>query len=98
MTSRRRVGIYFDAASVLRNPDYVPLLQERIGLNLVILGYDGSPPPKVLAHSPLDGPPVTTTPGGTNVAISPAHCSPTPNLSSAAPSPCGPSFCSNPAV
>ncbi len=59
MTGSRRVGIYLDAGSVLRNPDYVPVLRDQLGLNLVIMGYTGTLTPKLRARSPFDGQPAS---------------------------------------
>ncbi|MEW6754087.1 MAG: hypothetical protein AB1505_24375 [Candidatus Latescibacterota bacterium] len=57
MSARPTVGLYLDAPAVLQRPGYLEALQERIGLNLVILGFSGELPPEVLATSPYDGVP-----------------------------------------
>ncbi|MFH1570123.1 MAG: hypothetical protein ABIL09_19175 [Gemmatimonadota bacterium] len=55
----QRTGIYLGAAQVLANPDYVPRLRDRIGLNLAIVSYAGAVPPEVVAKSPFDGTPLS---------------------------------------
>lgn len=56
---KRRVGIYLDVDQVLQHPRYIEALRERLGLNLVILGFTGILPQAVRATSPFDGYPVS---------------------------------------
>jgi hypothetical protein len=55
----RRVGIYLTAEIILRNPDYVNALRDRLGLNLVIIGFSGQLSKAMLAMSPFDGVPLS---------------------------------------
>jgi hypothetical protein len=54
---KQRVGIYLTPQVILRNPGYLELLRDRLGLNLLILVWTGELPPEVLAVSPYDGAP-----------------------------------------
>lgn len=56
---RQRTGIYLGTQQVLDNPGYVPVLQDKIGLNLVVLSFSGAVPPEVVAQSPFDGVPLS---------------------------------------
>jgi hypothetical protein len=53
------VGIYLGASEVLRNPGYLEMLRDKLGLNMVILGFAGQLPDAVRATSPFDGVPVS---------------------------------------
>jgi len=57
--TQKTVGLYMDSATVLADPGYLPALQEQIGLNLVILGFGGQLPQRVLDLSPYDAIPPT---------------------------------------
>jgi hypothetical protein len=57
MTKSARVGLYLDPEIIVRNPGYLEALRDRIGLNWVILTFNGKLPPEVLAHSPYDSVP-----------------------------------------
>jgi hypothetical protein len=57
MSTDQTVGLYLDAGTILRHPGYLETLQERLGLNLVILGFTGQVPQQVLDLSPFDGAP-----------------------------------------
>ena len=57
MLKRPRTGIYLSSSIILSNPDYVKVLRDEIGLNLVILGFSGELPEDVLKASPYDGSP-----------------------------------------
>ena len=59
MNHKRRIGLYLSAPVVLRNPNYVPVLQDKLGLNLVILGFSGEVTPEIKAFSPFDGFPLS---------------------------------------
>jgi len=48
------VGLYLDAGSVVAWPGYLEALQERIGLDLVIVGFSGELPDQVQRLSPYD--------------------------------------------
>ncbi|MEA3407792.1 MAG: hypothetical protein U9R48_06910, partial [Chloroflexota bacterium] len=54
MKPKKRVGLYLDTGTVLQQPGYLELLQERLGLNLVILNFSGELPGSVLTKSPFD--------------------------------------------
>ena len=54
-----RTGIYLSARQVLDNPDYVPVLRDRIGLTLAIVSFSGELPAAVRQHSPFDGVPLS---------------------------------------
>ena len=53
------IGIYLGAKDVLRNPGYLEALRDRLGLNLVILGFSGEIPGTVRAQSPFGTHPVS---------------------------------------
>lgn len=57
MAQRARVGLYLDPDIIVRNPGYLEALRDGIGLNWVILTFNGELPPEVLAHSPYDSVP-----------------------------------------
>lgn len=57
MQDTQTIGIYLDTSTILRNPGYLELLRERVGLGLVILGFSGTLPQRVLDLSPFDGTP-----------------------------------------
>ena len=57
MTRKPRTGIYLTSKIILSNPDYVKALRDKVGLNLVILGFSGELPDDVLKASPYDGTP-----------------------------------------
>ena len=59
MIKKKRTGIYLTADLILRNPDYVKVLQDKLGLNLVIISYTGEVIPEVAAVSPFDGTPLS---------------------------------------
>lgn len=48
----QRVGIYSTARQVVSNPDYLRVLRDTIGLNVVLLWFSGDLPHSVRAHSP----------------------------------------------
>ena len=54
MSKSPRVGLYLDPDKIVRNPGYLEALAEGIGLNWVILTFNGELPPDILAHSPYD--------------------------------------------
>jgi hypothetical protein len=54
---RGRVGLYLEPELIVRNPGYLEALREKIGLDWVILWFNGELPPEVLAASPFDGAP-----------------------------------------
>lgn len=54
MAQAARVGLYLDAARIVRNPGYLEALRDGIGLDWVILTFNGQLPPEVLAQSPYD--------------------------------------------
>jgi hypothetical protein len=57
MERKKRVGLYLDPKTVLRNPGYLEALQKAVGLNLIILSYTGQLSQDVLALNPFDGAP-----------------------------------------
>jgi hypothetical protein len=57
MTKKKRVGIYLTPQVILRNPGYLEVLRDQLGLNLLVLIWNGELPPEVLALSPYDGAP-----------------------------------------
>jgi hypothetical protein len=57
MPKAARVGLYLDPAIIVRNPGYLEALRDGIGLQWVILTFQGELPPEVLAHSPYDSVP-----------------------------------------
>jgi hypothetical protein len=68
MTKSARVGLYLDPDLIVRNPGYLEALRDGIGLNWVILTFNGELPPEVLARSPYDG--VPPSPGRVRELIS----------------------------
>jgi hypothetical protein len=54
---KRRIGIYLAPETIVHNPDYLKALRDRLGLNMVIIYYQGELPPEVLAASPFDATP-----------------------------------------
>ena len=59
MSPDKRVGIYLGADVVINSPDYLKALQDKLGLNLVIIGFSGEFPAHVLKESPFDGVPLS---------------------------------------
>ena len=59
MARRQRTGIYLRPEVIVRNPGYIEALQEKLGLNLVVLFFAGALPDAVLAKSPFDGVPLS---------------------------------------
>ena len=57
MSKTPRVGLYLESNTIVKNPGYLETLREQIGLNWVILTFNGELPPEVLAQSPFDGVP-----------------------------------------
>ncbi|MBC7235224.1 MAG: hypothetical protein H5T69_05240 [Chloroflexi bacterium] len=57
MAFERKIGIYSNADAVLGDPYYLETLQEKLGLNVVIIGFSGQLPAHVLRESPFDGTP-----------------------------------------
>ena len=57
MSTTPRVGLYLGSSQVVNNPGYLEALRDQIGLNWIILWYNGDLPPEVLAQSPFDGAP-----------------------------------------
>lgn len=57
MEKKKRVGLYLNADVIVRNPDYLTVLSDQIGLNLVVLMWKGELSPDVLDQSPFDGTP-----------------------------------------
>jgi hypothetical protein len=57
MNKKKRIGIYLTPAVIVRNPGYLEVLRDQLGLNLLVLIWTGELPPDVLAHSPFDGAP-----------------------------------------
>ena len=55
MTSDWTTGIYLVPDQVLNHPDYVTRLRDEIGLNTVVLLFNGEMPEDVLALSPFKG-------------------------------------------
>lgn len=59
MTKKKRIGIYLTPQVILGNPGYLEVLRDQLGLNLLVLVWNGELPPEVLAQSPYDGAPPT---------------------------------------
>ena len=59
MEKKQRTGIYLTTRQVIDNPDYVPTLRDRIGLNLAVLSFSGEVPSEVREKSPFDGVPLS---------------------------------------
>lgn len=57
MSKKPRVGLYLSPEIIVNNPGYLEALVEKIGLNWVIIWFNGQLPPEVLAASPFDGAP-----------------------------------------
>ncbi|MEZ4866072.1 MAG: hypothetical protein R3C14_32450 [Caldilineaceae bacterium] len=57
MNNKKRIGIYLSPQAIIRNPGYLEVLREQLGLNLLVLMWNGELPPEVLAHTPYDGAP-----------------------------------------
>lgn len=55
MSKTPRVGLYLAPQIIVNNPGYLEALVEKIGLNWVIIWFNGELPPEVLAKSPFDG-------------------------------------------
>jgi hypothetical protein len=54
---KQRVGIYLAPETIVHNPDYLRVLADQLGLNMVIIYYQGELSREVLAVSPFDGVP-----------------------------------------
>ena len=61
MKKKQRTGIYLTAGQILDNPDYVPVLRDRIGLNLAIISFSGEGSAELRQKSPFDGVPLSDT-------------------------------------
>jgi hypothetical protein len=57
MSKKPRVGLYLTAPVIANNPGYLEALREKIGLDWVIIWFNGELPPEVLAASPFGGTP-----------------------------------------
>jgi hypothetical protein len=57
MSKKPRVGLYLSPSTIVNNPGYLEALREKIGLNWVIISFNGELPPEVLAASPFGGTP-----------------------------------------
>ena len=57
MAHETKIGIYGSTRTVLETPGYLELLQQKLGLNVIILGFSGQLPERVLRTSPFDGTP-----------------------------------------
>jgi hypothetical protein len=57
MSKKPRVGLYLSSQIIVDNPGYLEALREKIGLDWVIIWFDGELPPEVLAASPLGSAP-----------------------------------------
>ncbi len=57
MSKTPRVGLYLGSQVIVNNPGYLEALRDKIGLNWVIISFNGELPPEVLAQSPFDGAP-----------------------------------------
>jgi hypothetical protein len=57
MIHETKIGIYGSTSMVLETPGYLDLLQQHLGLNVIILGFSGQLPEQVLRTSPFDGTP-----------------------------------------
>jgi len=57
MNNKKRIGIYLSPQTILRNPGYLETLRDQLGLNVLVLMWNGELPPEVLAQSPFDGAP-----------------------------------------
>jgi len=57
MSKKPRVGLYLAAQIIVNNPGYLEALRQKIGLDWVIIWFNGELPPEVLATSPFDGAP-----------------------------------------
>ena len=57
MSKTPRVGLYLGSSTIVNNPGYLEALREKIGLNWVIISFNGELPPEVLEKSPFDGVP-----------------------------------------
>jgi hypothetical protein len=55
MSGAKIVGLYTEAATLCHHAGYLERLQRDIGLNLVIVGFSGCLPDRVLATTPYDG-------------------------------------------
>lgn len=57
MKTDRKVGLYLNPDAIVDHPDHLEILQNQLGLNLIILSFTGELPQNVLAQSPFDGTP-----------------------------------------
>src|SRR5687767_7583625 len=57
MSKKPRVGLYLTSPVIANNPGYLEALREKIGLDWVIISFNGELPPEVLAASPFGGTP-----------------------------------------
>lgn len=57
MSKEPRVGLYLSPDLIVKNPGYLEALREQIGLDWVIIWFNGELPPEVMAASPFDGAP-----------------------------------------
>ena len=53
MSKKPRVGLYLGSQVIVDNPGYLEALREKIGLNWVIIWFNGELPPEVRAASPF---------------------------------------------
>ena len=53
MSKKPRVGLYLTSQVIVNNPGYLEALREKIGLDWVIIWFNGELPPEVLAASPF---------------------------------------------
>lgn len=57
MNNKKRIGIYLSPQTIIRNPGYLETLRDQLGLNLLVLMWNGELPSDILAQSPFDGAP-----------------------------------------
>lgn len=55
MAAAKKVGLYLNAHTINQNSGYLELLQDKLGLNLVIISFTGKLSQEVVAQSPFDG-------------------------------------------
>ena len=59
MSKKTRVGLYLTSQVIVNNPGYLEALREKIGLDWVIIWFNGELPPELLAASPFGGVPTS---------------------------------------
>jgi hypothetical protein len=57
MPAQKKVGLYLDPGTIVRNPGYLEACREQMGLNHVIISFTGEIPAEMSSATPFDGVP-----------------------------------------